>query len=63
MLMFFQGLSDEAAKVVYQMKRAKSVGEKGRKAAMLNSGEETGYFSQNSNKSEMVIKFFSCLTS
>ncbi|XP_017565338.1 circularly permutated Ras protein 1 isoform X1 [Pygocentrus nattereri] len=31
------GLSDEAAKVVYQMKRAKSVGEKGRKAAMLDS--------------------------
>ncbi|KAG9274338.1 circularly permutated Ras protein 1 isoform X2 [Astyanax mexicanus] len=31
------GLSDEAAKVVYQMKRAKSVGQKGRKVAVLES--------------------------
>lgn len=32
-----QSLSDEAAKVVYQMKRAKSVEGKGQKVAMLNN--------------------------
>lgn len=39
---FFQGLSDEAANVVYQMKRATSVGQKEEKAAMLESWAESG---------------------
>lgn len=34
---FFQGMSDEAAKVVYQMKRATSVGQREAKAAVLES--------------------------